>query len=271
MTSWDICESTSLGVGVAKTQINGGQPLTKPTQASTLIEVCAYQSSTGALTAGQSMIPKCIIESNSINLLPKQFIVPPICGGLGTFGSSLTPMLDTTECNTPLIQGSTQQFQVYGENYVANTVANRLGLALHYSTASTNKKEMFYDSVDSETATGTASTTVQGSNLTINDGAFLETITPVVSTAVTTVSESVIGYMSVSSNDFDNSMPLKVPVQPISVALGSAIGVGTAKMPVYKNIHQGMKSSCLISHSYTQEEAMTASQNFMIGYGYTKS
>ena len=90
MTSWDIATSTSLLTGTAKVEINGGQPLTKPTQAQTLIEVVPYMSSIGALTAGQTYLTKCIIESNSINLLPKQFIVPPIVGGLGTFTTSLT-------------------------------------------------------------------------------------------------------------------------------------------------------------------------------------
>ena len=48
-------------------------------------------------------------------------------------------------------------------------------------------------------------------------------------------------------------------------------GVGLAKQPVYKNIHMGMKSSCLISHSLTLDEAQTATGNFAVGYGYTKN
>ena len=69
MTAWDIATSTSLLTGVAKTEINGAQPLTKPTQATELIEVVPYMASIGALTAGQTYLTKCIIESNSINLL----------------------------------------------------------------------------------------------------------------------------------------------------------------------------------------------------------
>ena len=49
---------------------------------------------------------------------------------------------------------------------------------------------MFYDSVANETNTGTAATTVSGENLTINDGTFLETITPVLVNAVVTAQES---------------------------------------------------------------------------------
>ena len=74
MTSWDVCDSTSLGTGVAKTQINGGNNLTKPTQAQSLIEVIPYIASSGALTSGQTVLAKGIIESNSVNLLPKEFL-----------------------------------------------------------------------------------------------------------------------------------------------------------------------------------------------------
>ena len=63
MTSWDIATPTSLGTGVAKTEINGGQPITKPTQAQTLIEVVPYMASIAAMTAGQTTLTKCIIES----------------------------------------------------------------------------------------------------------------------------------------------------------------------------------------------------------------
>ena len=271
MTSWDIATPTSLGTGVAKIEINSAQPLTKPTQAQTLIEVVSFSASIAALTAGQTYLTKCIIESNSINLLPKNFLVPPTAGGVGTFTSALTPMLDTVECNTPLQLGATQQFKIYGQNFVANTVANKLGLALHYSEAqSPNAKEMFYDMPTNETATGTASTSVAGENFTINDGKWLETITPLVTSGVVTASESYLASIEISSNDFDNSMPLRVPCQPIATALGSHVAVGIPKLPVFKNIHMGMKSSCLISQTLTLDEALTATGNFIAGIGYTK-
>tara|TARA_R110002012_G_scaffold186831_2_gene353597 strand:+ start:31 stop:846 length:816 start_codon:yes stop_codon:yes gene_type:complete len=271
MTSWDIATPTSLGTGVAKTEINGAQPLTKPTQAQTLIEVVPYMASIAALTPAQTMMTKCIIESNSINLLPKNFLVPPTAGGLGTFTSALTPMLDTVETMTPLQLGATQQFRIYGQNFIANTVANKLGLALHYSEAQTNAKEMFYDLPTNESNTGVAATSVAGENFTINDGKWLETITPLVTAGVVTASESYLASIEISSNDFDNSMPLKVPCQPIATALGSHVSVGIPKLPSYHNIHMGMKSSCLISQTLTLDEALTATGNFIAGIGYTKS
>jgi len=271
LTSWDIANPTSLGTGVAKTEINDANPLTKPTQAQTLIEVVPYMASVGAQTPAEAYLTKCIIESNSINLLPKNFLVPPILSGLGTFTATQTPMLDTVECNTPLQLGATQQFQIYGQNFIANTVANKLGLALHYSEAQTNAKEMFYELPQNETNTGTSATSVAGENMTINDGTFLETITPVVTNGVVTASESYLASIEISSNDFDNSMPLKVPCQPISTALGSHVSVTMPKLPSYHNIHMGMKSSCTISQTLTLSEQLTATGNFIAGVGYTKS
>ena len=270
MTSWDIATSTAIGTGTSKTQLNAGNPLTKPTQATELIEVVPYMASTAAHTAAESVLAKVIIESNSINLLHKVFMVPPILGGLGTFPGALTPMLDAVECRTPLQLGATQQFNIYGQAFESNTVAPRIGLDLHYSETSSGLKEHFYDMPTNETSTGTAATSVAGEDLTINDGTFLEEIIPVVVPGTVTAAESIIGHISVTSNDFGNSMPLKVAVQPIGTGLGSAIGVGIPKLPTFKNIHMPMKSSCLISQSYTQEEAVTAAGTFIAGFGYVK-
>ena len=270
MTSFDVATATSLGTGVAKTQINGGSNLTKPTQATGLIEIIPYIASSAALTPAQSVLAKGIIESNSVNLLPKEFLIPPICGGLGTFTSALSGILDAIECNTPLTLGATQQFIVSGQCFVANTVAPELGMSFHYSENTPTKKEHFYRLPQNETSTGTSATQISGEDVTINDGTYLEGLYPVVTPAVVTASESYIGYMSVSSNDFGNSMPLKVPVQPISTALGSHVSVGISKLPHYANIHMPMKTSCLISHTYTQEEALTAAGNFLVGYEYVK-
>ena len=75
--SWDIASVTSIGTGTAKTQINGGSNLTKPTQATNLVEVVPWIASSGAYTASKPLFVEMAIESNSIDLLPKRVIVPP--------------------------------------------------------------------------------------------------------------------------------------------------------------------------------------------------
>ena len=121
--SWDIATATSLLTGVAKTQINGGNNLTKPTQAVNLVEVVPYTVSSGAYTAGESIAITAYIDSFSVDLLPKRIIVPPVQAGLGTFINIVVPLLEAYECNTGLQEGATSQFIISGQAQVANTVA----------------------------------------------------------------------------------------------------------------------------------------------------
>ena len=92
--SWDIATATSIGTTTSKTQINGGNNLTKPTQAVNLVEVVPYISSSGAMTAGESLAVTLEIDSFSVDLLPKRIIVPPIQSGLGTTITQVNPLLE---------------------------------------------------------------------------------------------------------------------------------------------------------------------------------
>ena len=72
--SWDIATATSIGTGTSKTQINGGNNLTKPTQAVNLVEVVPYISSSGAMTAGESLAVTLEIDSFSVDLYQKELL-----------------------------------------------------------------------------------------------------------------------------------------------------------------------------------------------------
>lgn len=271
MTSWDIALVTSLGTGVAKTRINTDQPITKPTQAQCLIEVVPYFVSTGAYTAGQTYLIEAAIESPSVNLLPKRVILPPQMGGLGATFETMVPLLESYRCNTPLTDGATEQFNIFGQSQVANTVAPVMGCGLHYSQAKPNMLERFYLKPDDETSSGTAATTVAGGIFTINDGAYIEDLYALLVSGTVTVSEAYIGDMLFSSNDFENSMPLRVPIQPIGAILGATGGLSMPAMTSYHNTHMGMKSTALIATTLRLSEALTAAGVFIGGIGYTKS
>ena len=95
--SWDLATATSLGTGVANTQINGGNNLTKPTQAVNLVETVPYTVSSGAYTAGESIALTAYLDSFSVDLLPKRIIVPPVQAGLGAFINIVVPILEAYE------------------------------------------------------------------------------------------------------------------------------------------------------------------------------
>tara|TARA_Y100000034_G_scaffold129235_1_gene185329 strand:+ start:320 stop:1138 length:819 start_codon:yes stop_codon:yes gene_type:complete len=267
--AWDIATATSIGTGVAKTQINGGNNLTKPTQATNLVEVVPYISSSGAMTAGESLAVTLEIDSFSVDLLPKRIIVPPIQSGLGTTISQVNPLLESYECNTGLQEGATSQFILSGTNQIAPTVATNLACALHYSTSPPNRPEHFYHKPDDET-TFTTATTTSGNNFTINDGMWLEDMYVSVFSGVYTVSQSLTGYGEFSSNDFGNSLPLKVPMQPGCASLGATGSQNILQLASYHNVHMPMKTSCKINTSFTNDITQTAAASFIMGVGYTK-
>ena len=267
--AWDIATATSLGTGVAKTQINGGANLTKPTQAVNLVEVVPYTVSSGAYTAGESIALTAYLDSFSVDLLPKRMIVPPVQAGLGTHINIVAPILEAYECNTGLQEGATSQFIVSGQAQVANTVAPLMAMALHYSTTPPNRPEHFYHKPDNE-STFTTATTNSGNDFTINDGMWLEDMYVSVFAGTPTVSQSISGYGEFSSNDFGNSLPLKVPMQPGACGLAGTMTPGNLQLASYHNTHMPMKTSCKISTSFTNDITQAATTRFVMGVGYTK-
>lgn len=267
MTSYDVIVPTSLGTGVAKTSLG---TITKPEQVTNLIEFIPYYAPSGAVTAGQSMLLESALESNSINLLPKRIINPPIQAGLGATFSTMIPILEAYETNTPLQSGATPTIEAFGQAQVANTVAPTMGMCFHWSNSSPSKPEMFYTKPDNETSTGTSATTVAGNSVTINDGKTVQVLMGAVSYGTVTASESLISSMQFNSNDFDNSQALEVPIQPVSAGLSTLIGTLQAKHSLYKNVSMGMKKSCTISTVLRLSEALTAAGNFIGAVGYTK-
>ena len=267
--SWDIATATSLLTGVAKTQINGGNNLTKPTQAVNLVEVVPYTVSSGAYTAGESIAITAYIDSFSVDLLPKRIIVPPVQAGLGTFINIVVPLLEAYECNTGLQEGATSQFIISGQAQVANTVAPLLAMGLHYSTTPPNRPEHFYHKPDNE-STFTTATTTTGNDFTINDGMWLEDMYVSVFAGTPTVSQSFSGYGTFSSNDFGNSLPLKVAMQPGACGLAGTTTPGNLALASYHNTHMPMKTSCKISTSFTNDVTQSATSRFIMGVGYTK-
>jgi len=268
--AWDVATATSIGTGTSKTQINGGSNLTKPTQATNLVEVVPYISSSGAMTAGESLAVTLELDSYSIDLLPKRIIVPPIQSGLGTTIVQINPLLEAYECSTGLQEGATSQFRIFGTNQVAPTVATNLACALHYSTTPPNRPEHFYHKPDDETGSITTATTTTGNSFTINDGMWLEDMYVSAFTAVYTVSQSLTGYGELSSNDFGNSLPLKIPIQPGCASLGATGTQATLAMASYHNTHMPMKTSCKINTAFTNDITSTGNVSFIMGVGYTK-
>jgi len=277
MGSWQTLAETSIGTAVARTQIAAAT--SKPTQSRELVEFVPYMALNGLTTTVESVTAEIELTSDSINMLPKRAIVPPIMAGLSTVYPTLIPILQSYACHTPVKEGSSQQVSAFGTPQVANTVAPLMGVSLHYSTARASLPwneasllpEMFYDKPANETAIGTAATTVTGNTIQVNGGVMLQSAYFYAAPTTPTIGDSLIGEFAVSSNDFQDSSPLDMPMQPVGAFLGATSAMLLPKLTQQHNLAKGMKSSCLISTSARFGIAQAGNGTFIHGIGYQKS
>lgn len=267
MTSFQVVVPASLGTGVAKTSLG---TVNKPSDSRCLIEYTPYQCPVVTTTA-ESLLTNTAIESQSVkDILPKNNINGTVQAGLGATYASLVPILEAFECNTPLQAGANDIITAYGQAQVANTSAPLMGVEFHFSDSPPSRPQMYYDKPADETSTGTSATTVAGNSITINGGRWLENLYMECASSTPLASKPVYGSMIFSSNNFDSSQGLEVALQPVAQGLGATLATLQPKAGIRKNVHMGMKSTCLINTTMRVSSALTTAANFIAGIGYTK-
>ena len=268
MTSYSQIGPTSIGTGVARTDLGNNN---KPSETQNLIEFTPWQAESGAFTANQSVLTQTEISSVSVkDILPKRVVNPAIMSGLGATFATLTPILQSFECNTPLQSGSNDIITAFGTAQVANTVAPVMGVELHYSNSRPSRKQMFYEKPDNETAVGTAATTVTGGSMTINGGSMLQVLGCEMASATVTASQHYSGIFQFSSSNFENSQDLSIAVQPKSVGLSTLASALNVKASMRFNVGMGMKPTTTINTALVVTQALTGGGNFIGFVGYNK-
>lgn len=265
----EVVTSTSLGTGVAETRLNGDTSFVVPSQARSMIEFKPYQAPTGAITAAQSMFPKFKIKSNSIGgLEPKEVVIAPIASGLGATYHAQTPILKAFRINRNM-PGANVNIDFYGQNLVANTVANRAGAGVKLSTLPVGGPEQFWFGPTDETDTGTTAATITGGTFTINGGSMITDWYGHVTGTTVTASESYVGYAELNSSDFETIQRVRWPVYPITTSLSTLIG-NTIPDANWEHGEVPIQKTCNVSTFFIQEETLTAAGDFFIGVGFVR-
>ncbi|HEY4681175.1 MAG TPA: hypothetical protein VIH04_07925 [Nitrosarchaeum sp.] len=268
-TGSDNFTSTSLGTGVAETELGTG--INTPSQARSITSIVPYYGATGAYTAAQGAVAEIALRSDSVSLTPKRVIVSAGNGGVGAFIDVIVPILEEWKFNTPLTGQSL--LHCYGTSQTANTVAFEAGCEVIYSTDSPREPEKFWMKPNDETATSTTTgIKTVGGTMQITAGSSSCTITdlwalPYVAGTVT-VSESLYGIFEFQSNDFNDAMPLRMAVQPMGAGLNT-VCLHMLKM-ARRSVWKPTKPTTLIQTYFTLDEAQTAAQAFIGGVGYIK-
>ena len=268
MTSYQCVQPVTIGTGVAKTELG---TVNKASENQNLIEFTPYYSLVITTTV-ESLMSNTQIESISVkDILPKKVNNPVVQAGLGATYSNIIPILESFECNTPLINGSNDIITAFAQAQVANTGVPLHGVEFHFSDSPPAKPQMYFDKPNNETSSGTAATKVSGNSITVNGGKMLQQLFASFAMTTPLASKPLLGSMTFSSANFNSSQGLEIAVQPVGQGLGTTLSAGQPKGTTKKNVGMGMKATCVIDTALTVASALTTAGNFIAGIGYTKA
>ncbi len=209
---------TSLGTGTAKTKL-GAANVILPAWAKSILAVIPV-GVIDTVTAAQSLITSCELESDDVPINPYQVLPAPIAGLLGASGGGLfAGKAEQYAVGCPVNGG--EQIAVSMTALVLNTSAPYGGAALVISNMPAGHAQR-HAKIGTLTSTGTtASSDVAGTRYNFSGAKHIvELIGAVVPTTVA-AADGILGYIKYTSNEFDQAVPLKLPVNPIAGGLGT--------------------------------------------------
>lgn len=268
--STDQVTQSSLGTGVAETRLNNDTSYVVPSWAKQIVEFTPVQYATGAVTAAQSFTPKFKIKSLSIGgLEPKELVIAPISAMLGATSSNTTPVLRSFRLNRN-VPGANVNIDFYGQNLVANTVANAGMVTVKLSSVPTGQKEQFYLAQTDETASGTTAATIAaGQNITINGASNINFWYGQLMPVTVVASESYAGYMEFTSSDFTSVQRIRWTPYQITAGLSTLITTIVPDQMYYEGVIP-VRPTCTVSGNFIQNETVNAAYNWIQGLGFVR-
>lgn len=266
----DVVTSTSLGTGVAETLINGGVSYNVPAWAHWMEEFTPVQYATGAVTAAQSFTPKFKIKSSSVpGLEPKEIVIAPIAACLGATSSNTTPILKSFKLRRSL-PGANINIDFYGQNLVANTVANAAGCTVKLSSTPLGGQEQYYMASTDETASATTAIATDGGNIVLNGGTRLNMWYGQLMPVTVVASESYAGYMEINSADFDGDAN-RIRFWPYQITAGLSTLITTiVPDQMYYEGNVPIRNTATLTPRFQQTEGVNAAYNFIAGVGFVR-
>lgn len=268
--STDQVTQTSLGTGVAETQLNNSTSYVVPSWAKQLVEFTPVQYATGAVTAAQSFTPKFKIKSISIGgLEPKEIVIAPISACLGATSSNTTPVLRSFRLNRNM-PGSNINIDFYAQNLVANTVANAGMATVKLSSVPTGQKEQFYLATTDETDSGTTAATIDsGQNIILNGASGINFWYGQLMPVTVVASESYAGYMEFTSSDFTSVQRVRWSPYQITAGLSTLITTIVPDQMYYEG-WVPVRNTATIVPKFIQNETVNAAYDWIPGLGFVR-
>lgn len=273
-TLTDVVTASSLGTSTTETRIHADTSYAVDGWVRQIIEFTPYHYATGAVTAAQSFTPKIKFKSGGSigGLEPKELVIAPISACLGATSSNTTPVLRSFAMNRN-IQAGNPRLDVYGQNLVANTVANALGCVLKLSTEPTGMPEQFYLASTDETDSGTTAATIDGATITISGARGINFYYGQLMPVTVVASESYAGYMEMSSPDLLEVQRFRFAPYQITAGLSTLITTIVPDQMYYDKVWIGCRPNIGINlvNKFIQAETVNAAYDFINGVGFIKS
>ncbi len=209
---------TSLGTGTAKTLL-GAANVILPAWAKSVLAVIPV-GVLDTITAAESLITSCELESDDVAVNPYQVLPAPIAGLLGASGGGLfAGKAEKYAVGCPVDGG--EQIRVYMTALVANTAAPLGGAGLVISNMPAGHLQR-HAKIGTLTSTGTtASSDVAGTKYNFSGAKHIIELMGAVAPAAVAAAGAILGYVRYTSNEFDQSVPLKLPLNAIAGGLGT--------------------------------------------------
>jgi hypothetical protein len=263
----EIATATSLGTSTTKTQLNGGNDVTLPATAKSILAVVPYLCHVTP-TAGEPCWAKLELESDDFSVVPYAVLAQPVGSMLGKSGFTSAGPLSGVRWPVNCPVGGGDKLKVYGTALTANTVAPYMGAAIVVSDALPASPQL-RAKVGTVTDTGTAAGEVAGTSYSFTGGRkVVELFGAVVGTTVA-ASKPIVGYFRMESSEFYPPFPVKFPCEPIqgriatdaTTASAQEVVPGVSRFPVDINV----RSPTTVQDYFNLELALTTTGKFVTG------
>jgi len=257
----DVIGSTSLGTGVTKTLL-GGKTLVLPEWARSIVAIIPVVN-IDVPTVSESVLAKCILESEDFTVGPYEVLAAPIGACLG---ATVAPFIATPErylVNCPVVGGS--KLNVYGQALVANTAAPVMSCTVIVSSELPDGPQRFAK-MGTLTSTGTtASTDVAGTEYSFSKGRTIVELFGAVVPDTIAAADALQGHFRFSSSEFERPTPAKVAINPVPGGLSTIFSSkldGVTRQPVKIPVNAGQVN---IQDYLYLDLAPAAAGNFVTG------
>ena len=268
VTTTQALTATSTGTGTAKLTLNSGNDFVVPDPVKEIISFTPYVIPTGALTVNQPVSTRITFESNDLNLQPKDLPWFSIGTILGTGQSPVHPTFSTFDLNAKTNGGEnvTISGQTIGQ---LNTVAMLVGIQLTESTGRTGRPEHYWFNPGTTTALGTAAAQVPGSTYRINNSRMITDVIGYATTTTATVSDTAGGEMTLTSPDFNTSLPVSFPVMPQIAGLAADAAINNPHMSHFK-VAIPTRPNVAITETFTNAMATAGNGTWISGVSFLR-